>query len=231
MNPDGGGHRCGRVMPCHQVPSAATACARPGCWVVILGAVLAIGWLLTHPLESTVDPWDDDVARWFAGERTRRPERRRGRRDVARRDHRRHGRRRRRRRRALVVAALLRAGDLRRAARRRDRRLLLGGDELISRDRPPVRILDPGLVPDHSFPSGHVATATAVYGGIAVLIWVLAPAARPWVWLLFLLPAVRGARPAVPGRAPLTDELASVPTRPPGWRSWSPSCCAGPAGQ
>ena len=43
-------------------------------------------------------------------------------------------------------------------------------------------------MPDHSFPSGHVATATAVYGGIAVLAWGLAPTVGRWVWLLLLLP-------------------------------------------
>ena len=54
------------------------------------------------------------------------------------------------------------------------------------RDRPPVRILDPGLVPDHSFPSGHVGTAVAVYGGAALLLalWLRARgpsgAGRPW---------------------------------------------------
>lgn len=161
-----------------------------GAWLLIVAVVLGIGWLLTHPLESTVDPWDDDVARWFAGERTG---------DlnevadvgtflgetvvgstvaaVV----------------ALVVSlwqrsvrpALLVA-------------LLLGGigglyaiaTALITRDRPPVRILDPGLVPDHSFPSGHVATAVAAYAGTAVLLWWATPRARPWALALLLLPAL-----------------------------------------
>ena len=39
-------------------------------WVVLLIGVLAIGWLLTHPLESTVDPWDDSVETWIADRRT-----------------------------------------------------------------------------------------------------------------------------------------------------------------
>ena len=30
------------------------------------------------------------------------------------------------------------------------------------RQRPPVRILDPGLVPDHSFPSGHVILVAGI---------------------------------------------------------------------
>ena len=35
-------------------------------WVVLLLAVLAGGWLLTHPLETVVDLWDDSVERWLA---------------------------------------------------------------------------------------------------------------------------------------------------------------------
>ena len=30
-------------------------------WVVILVAVLGIGWLLTHSLESIVEPWDSNT--------------------------------------------------------------------------------------------------------------------------------------------------------------------------
>ena len=39
-------------------------------WLVICALVVGWGWLLTHPLESSVDPMDDDVARWFADQRT-----------------------------------------------------------------------------------------------------------------------------------------------------------------
>jgi membrane-associated phospholipid phosphatase len=41
---------------------------------------------------------------------------------------------------------------------------------IVSRPRPPVAILDPGLDPNHSYPSGHVAAAVALYGGTAVLL-------------------------------------------------------------
>jgi membrane-associated phospholipid phosphatase len=44
------------------------------------------------------------------------------------------------------------------------------GSHADPRDRPPVHILDAGLVPDHSFPSGHVGTAVAVYVGTALLL-------------------------------------------------------------
>ena len=39
------------------------------------------------------------------------------------------------------------------------------------RNRPPVRILQSGLVPNHSFPSGHTGTATAIAGAAAALFW------------------------------------------------------------
>jgi len=39
-------------------------------WLVICALVVGWGWLLTHPLESSIDPMDDDVARWFADQRT-----------------------------------------------------------------------------------------------------------------------------------------------------------------
>src|SRR4051794_32428842 len=38
-------------------------------WTVILAVVLGAGWLLTHALSSSVEPWDDDAARWFADRR------------------------------------------------------------------------------------------------------------------------------------------------------------------
>lgn len=191
-------------------PLAATAGLLLVAWAVILGAVLGIGWLLTGPLESTVDPWDDDIARWIADGRTD------------------------------ALGAVADAGTLlgdtivgmsvaavaaigfslwRRSV---VPALFLGlvaagiggfysvATHLITRDRPPVRILDPGLVPDHSFPSGHVATATAVYGGIAVLAWVLAPAARRWVWVPMLIPVLEVFARLYEGAHHLTDTLTSV---------------------
>jgi undecaprenyl-diphosphatase len=37
--------------------------------------------------------------------------------------------------------------------------------------RPPVHILQSGLVPDHSFPSGHTGTATGIALALAALLW------------------------------------------------------------
>jgi undecaprenyl-diphosphatase len=64
---------------------------------------------------------------------------------------------------------------------------------IVSRPRPPVRLLDPGLDPNHSYPSGHVAAAVALYGGMAVLIWLFC--ANRWRWLsaaLVVLPLLVG---------------------------------------
>jgi undecaprenyl-diphosphatase len=179
-------------------------------WALILGAVLAVGWLITHPLQSSVDPWDNDISRWFADQRTGTLD---GPADVGtilgdtipamsvfavvalafavwRRTWR-----------PLVFAGLLVAG--------------MGGfyalaTRLDPRDRPPVKILDPGLVPDASFPSGHVGTATAVYVGILLLTWVYAPAARRWVWVLVALPFVVLVARLYQGAHHLTDVLTSL---------------------
>lgn len=179
-------------------------------WAAILAAVLAVGWLLTHALASSVGSWDDDVARWFAAQRTG----------------------------DLTVAAdaatflgdtlvglalaVVAAGAF--SLWQRSFRPAVffavavagvGGiyglaTVLVSRQRPPVRILDPGLVPDHSYPSGHVATAITVYGGTALLVWWLAPRARRWVWVLALVPVLVALSRLYEGAHHVTDVLASL---------------------
>ena len=52
---------------------------------------------------------------------------------------------------------------------------------LITRQRPPVRILDPGLVPDHSYPRATSPPPSPCTAGTALLCWWLAPRTRPWV--------------------------------------------------
>jgi undecaprenyl-diphosphatase len=52
---------------------------------------------------------------------------------------------------------------------------------LVSRQRPPVAILDPGLDPHHSYPSGHVGASMAMYGGLAVLVWANCSRRRRWL--------------------------------------------------
>jgi undecaprenyl-diphosphatase len=84
------------------------------------------------------------------------------------------------------------------------------GTTLITRDRPPVEILDPGLVPDHSFPSGHVGTAVAAYAGTLVVLWWLAPRSRPWVWPLALLPVFIAACRVYQGAHHVSDVVVTA---------------------
>ncbi len=191
--------------------SAITVATRVvAAWAVILAGLLALGWLLTGPIEPAVDPWDDDVVRWFAGERTA---------DLS--DAADVG--------TLlgetivgVAVAVLVAVVLSLWGRSIRPAVFFGlvlagvggfyaiATMLISRDRPPVRILDPGLVPDDSFPSGHLGTAIAVYGGTVLVLRWLAPRARAWAWLLLLVPVAVALARLYQGAHHPTDELASV---------------------
>ena len=178
-------------------------------WVVILAAVLAVGWLLTHALRGAVLPWDNGLSRWIAGERTgwlNEPA------DVG----------------TFLgetitgVTVALVAGIAVALWRRSWRPLLfvvlaeagIGGfyylaTTLDPRQRPPVRILDSGLVADHSFPSGHTATAVVAYAGIVLL---LRAYARAWRWTLVLLalPVFVLLARLYQGAHHLTDVLTSL---------------------
>jgi membrane-associated phospholipid phosphatase len=179
-------------------------------WTIILAAVLAVGWLLTHALAADVEPWDDDAARWFAEQRdgdlteaakavTFLAETPVG----------------------MAVAAV--AAGVTSWWQRSVRPALflalvfagIGGvyglaTVLVTRQRPPVEILDAGLVPNDSYPSGHVGTAIAVYGGIAVLVCWLMPHTRPWVWALGIVPVFVALSRLYEGAHHVTDVLASA---------------------
>lgn len=179
-------------------------------WTLLVLGLLAVGWILTHPLESVVDPWDDSVELWFAQRRTPGL-------DLAaaigshvadtvigvglavvialvtwRWQH---------TRRPLVYYSLLVVPTL---------ALYLVVTHLVPRDRPPVKILDPGLVPDHSFPSGHVFTAIVVYVATAVYLSRTVPGARRWVWPLYLVPLVVVPSRLYQGAHHPTDVMASL---------------------
>ena len=180
-------------------------------WTVILAVVLGLGWLITGPLQSTVDAWDNGVVRWFVGERV--PDLNTAADDASFLGKTVVG---------VVVAAVV---ALALSVALRSVRpvaffvLVFAGirgfywvtTELITRPRPPVPILDPDTVPDASFPSGHLATAVAVYGGTALLVWRLTPRGRRgWVWLLLLVPLSVALARLYQGAHHPTDELASI---------------------
>jgi undecaprenyl-diphosphatase len=86
----------------------------------------------------------------------------------------------------------------------------LAGTELIPRDRPPVKLLDSGLDPNASYPSGHVATALVCCAGTVLLVWTYFRAAR-WVSLVLLLvPVGTLVSRLYLGAHHLTDALTSV---------------------
>ena len=189
---------------------AATLALLAVTWSVVFGAVVGIGWLLAHPLDDSVGTLDREVARALAGRRTRLLT------DVAE---------------AVtfvgetatgVVALAVIAATFSLARRSPVPAafvLLVGAGlagiyrgttALVPRDRPPVRLLDSGLVPDHSFPSGHVATATAICGTLLVLTWVYARAAARWVAPTLVLPLATVMGRMYQGAHHLSDVLVTL---------------------
>src|SRR3954471_18306081 len=140
-------------------------------WVLICAVVVGWGWLLTHPLERSVNPSDNDIARWFADERTAglNPYADAG---------------------TFLgetivgASAFTLVGLLVSLVKRSWIPILfvavlevglglyyLVATTLIPRDPPPVKILQAGLDPHASFPSGHTATALVCCVGTLLLIW------------------------------------------------------------
>ncbi len=175
--------------------------------------VVGLGRLLTHAWARSVRALDDDVSRWFADQRTPALDR------VAevvtfvadtwvgalv----------------ALVVALV--AAVLDRAWRGPALVLAAAGGHLAiyllatsvaPRDRPPVEILDPGLVADHSFPSGHVGTAVIAYGCLAVVLvlrWRSTVLRRGVIGLLVALPVLVALSRLYQGAHHLTDVVTSL---------------------
>ncbi len=181
-----------------------------GVWLAIVAVVVAVGWLLTHPLDGSVGETDNDISRWFADQRTSSLS------DLADAG-------------TLLgetIVELVVAPVVAIAVSVWKRSWVPGlfvllvtagiggfyylGTSLDPRDRPPVKILDPGLVPTHSFPSGHVGTSLALYGSIVVLVWVYLRAARWWIAPLALLPVLVMLARLYQGAHHLTDVLTSL---------------------
>jgi membrane-associated phospholipid phosphatase len=179
-------------------------------WAVLCGLVIGWGWLLTHSLEKSIEPTDDDISRWFAAQR-----------DPTLTDAADAG--------TFLGETLVGASTFAviclvvAAVRRTWRPLILlavveaglggfyfFGTELVPRDRPPVKLLDAGLVPDASYPSGHVATALVCWAGTVLLVWTYFRAARWVALLLLLLPLFTLLSRLYLGAHYLTDALTSV---------------------
>jgi membrane-associated phospholipid phosphatase len=155
---------------------------------LLCAGVVLVGWLLTHPLKSITGE-ENDVNRWFAHQRngtlthvadvgTLVGETLTG----------------------LVALAVL--GVLFALWKRSWWPLVfvgvldaglglfyLAGTELDPRPRPPVHILQSGLVHNASFPSGHTGTATGIAGVLAALLWAYTRVARGLLVLLVAVPA------------------------------------------
>jgi membrane-associated phospholipid phosphatase len=158
------------------------------CLVVIGVVELGVGWLLTHPLKSAMSH-ENSLNRWFADQRTS------GLTHLA--DL---GTLIGQTLTGLIALALL---GLVFAVWQRSLWPVLfvlaldGGIGLFylvctsidPRQRPPVHILQSGLVPDHSFPSGHTGTATAIAGAAAALLWAYTRVARGLLLVLAVIPA------------------------------------------
>jgi membrane-associated phospholipid phosphatase len=155
--------------------------------VVICAVEVGVGWLITHPLKSEMTH-ENSVNRWFAGQRTS---------DLT------HvadlG--------TLIgatltgVIALAVLGIAFGLWQRSWWPVLfvlaldggvglfyLASTTLDPRKRPPVHILQSGLVPDHSFPSGHTGTATAIAGAAAVLLRCYTRLGRGWLVAAVVIP-------------------------------------------
>jgi undecaprenyl-diphosphatase len=198
-----------RFAPPTGRPLGRTALGLLVALVVLCAAEVAVGWLITHPLRSTLRG-ENDVNRWFADQRTT----------------------------SLthvadggtlvgetitgaVVLAVLGIGF---ALWRRtwwplvfvgvlDAGLglfYLAGTTLDPRRRPPVPILQSGLVPDASFPSGHTATATGIAGVLAALLWAYTRLSLAWLVLLVLVPAYTLLSRLYVGAHHVTDVLTAL---------------------
>jgi undecaprenyl-diphosphatase len=184
-------------------------------WSAILLVMLSLGWLITRGLKGSLDPVDTDLSEWLADQRTGTLT------DLA----------------EVggtggdtiticAIAAVVAIGASIWVRSVRPLVFLAVGlvgqaliydltSRLVTRDRPPVNLLDVGLDPNASYPSGHVSTAVMFFGGVFALVWVYAaPRWRAPAMLLLVVPLVVGAARLYQGAHHLTDALASLVVMP-----------------
>jgi undecaprenyl-diphosphatase len=191
-------------------PRARAAVVLLVSFLLLTAVVVGWGWLLTHPLAHEVDPSENALAKWFAAHRT-------GGLDVVADVGTFVGE-------TVVGALALLVVGVAVAVWRRTVRpvvyvvvgygslgvLYVAATTLDPRRRPPVHILDPGLVPTHSFPSGHTATATAVCLCVLALAATYAPRARRWLLVLLVLPPLTLLSRLYQGAHHLSDVLTAL---------------------
>ena len=184
-------------------------------WSAVLVVMLGLGWLVTDVLIGSLDPVDTHLSEWLADHRTGTLT------DLA----------------EIggtggdtvtigIVAAVVAIGATLWARSVRPLLFMAVGlagqalvydlaSRLVTRDRPPVPLLDHGLDPNASFPSGHVCTAVMFFGGVVALVWVhAAPRWRAPASLLLVVPLLVGAARLYQGAHHLTDALASLVVMP-----------------
>jgi undecaprenyl-diphosphatase len=176
----------------------------------VTAVVVGWGWLLTNHLEGSIGALDDDLARWLEDARTATLTRAAEIGTLL-------GE-------TIVGAAVLGIAAVAFAIRQRSWLPILFvalveaglggiywcGTHVVPRQRPPVEILDKGLVPDHSFPSGHTATSMAIFLGLGFLLWTYTRVPRGWVWVLAVIPLACASARLYQGAHHLSDVLTSV---------------------
>jgi membrane-associated phospholipid phosphatase len=198
-----------RFSPPTDRPLGQTVAVLLASFVVICAALVGVGWLIVHPLADVVRH-ENVVNRWFVDQRTSSlthvadagtlvGQTATG----------------------LIVLALV--GTAFAIWKRTWWPLIfvgvldgglglfyLAGTQLDERSRPPVHILQSGLVPDHSFPSGHTGTATAIAGSIAALMWAYTRVTGALLVVLVVVPVWTMLSRLYIGAHHVSDVLASL---------------------
>jgi len=176
-----------RFTPPSGRPLGRTLLALVGACVLICAALVGVGWLITHPLKRTM-AHENGVNTWFVHQRTP---------DLT------HaadlGTQLGQTLTGAIVLVVLGVGFA--LWKRTWWPLLfvgaldaglglfyLAGTTLDPRQRPPVHILQAGLVQNHSFPSGHTGTALAIGGSLAALLWAYTRISGAVLALLVVVP-------------------------------------------
>lgn len=198
-----------RLRPPSGRPLGRTLVVLVASLLVIAAVEVGIGWLITHPLKSAM-VHENAINRWFVDQRTS------GLTHVA--DL---GTLLGQTLTGLIVLAVLAVGF---ALWQRSLwpvlfvlaldggigLFYLASTTLDPRNRPPVHILQAGLVPDHSFPSGHTGTATAIAGALAALLWAYTRISRGVLAVLAVIPAWTMLSRLYEGAHHLSDVLVAL---------------------